>query len=82
MPTDKDTGWVEPDIVVNGCALTFVECMAVRVAISSFRLCLTNDEMRRGLGESLAAGYDRHLANIERAMRYGAKSRADTETEE
>lgn len=68
MPIDEDSGWVEPDIVINGRPLTFVECMAVRVAIGSFRLTLTAPKFRAGLGESLAAGYDRHLAQVEQTM--------------
>jgi hypothetical protein len=68
MPTDEDSGWVEPDIIVNGVALSFVECMAVRVAIGSFRIALTAPRFRQGLGDSLAAGYDRHLANVEQMM--------------
>lgn len=71
MPTDKDSGLVEPDIVVNGRALTFAECMSVRVAVSSFRLSLTSKAMRKGLGE-LADNYDHHLARVEDAMRRGA----------
>jgi len=71
MPRDAKTGWVEPDITVNGRALTFAECMAVRVAIGSFLIGLSSDEMRRGLGEGLAAGYETHLVNVERAMMPG-----------
>jgi hypothetical protein len=68
MPKDDDSGWVEPDILVNGRALTFAECMAVRVAVSSFRITLTASSVRRGLGEGLAKGYDRHLASVEQTM--------------
>jgi hypothetical protein len=68
MPTDDDSGWVEPDIIVNGRALSFAECMAVRVAIGNFRISLTSAAMRVGLGEGLADGYDRHLARVEQTM--------------
>jgi hypothetical protein len=68
MPIDKDSGWVEPDILVNGYVLTFAECMAVRVAVSSFRLSLTAPSLRDGLGATLAGNYDHHLARVERAM--------------
>jgi hypothetical protein len=71
MPTDPDSGWVEPDIIVNGQALTFAECMAVRVAVSSFRIALSAESLRAGLGETLAAGYDHHLAHVEQAMMRG-----------
>lgn len=69
MPKDADSGLVEPDILVNGRALTFAECMAVRVAIGSFRISLTAGSLRAGLGEMLADNYDYHLAVVERAMR-------------
>ena len=68
MPTDEESGWVEPDILVNGRALTFAECMAVRVAISSFRLSLTAQSFREGLGDAMVRGYDRHLARVEQTM--------------
>ena len=68
MPIDKDSGWVEPDIIVNGRALSFAECMCVRVAISSFRISLTAEQMRDGLGHKMADGYDFHLASVERTM--------------
>jgi hypothetical protein len=68
MPKDTATGWVEPDILVNGRALTFAECMAVRVAIGNFRLMLSDPEMRAGIGEPLATNYDAHLAAVEQTM--------------
>ena len=68
MLIDTGCGWVEPDIVVNGRLLTFAECMAVRVAISSMRLTLASASMRKGLGLSLARGYDTHLASVERRI--------------
>jgi hypothetical protein len=68
MPKDTATGWVEPDILVNGRALTFAECMAVRVAIGNFRLALNDPEMRQGIGVPLADNYDAHLAAVERTM--------------
>ena len=68
MPTDKETGWVEPDIIVNGRALTFAECMVLRVAVSSFRMSLSAPSIRSGLGEPLAENYDRYLAHVEMVM--------------
>jgi hypothetical protein len=68
MPKNDATGWVEPDIVINGRVLSFAECMVVRVAISSFRIGLSNKEMREALGEQLADGYDHHLLQVERIM--------------
>lgn len=72
MPTDTETGWVEPDIVINGRALTFPECMAVRVAIGNFRLSLNAPEFRTAIGVALADGYDQHLARVEHTMLHGA----------
>jgi hypothetical protein len=68
MPTDKESGLVEPEIIVNGRALTFVECMAVRVAVSSMRISLSDPAFRSGVGEPLAGNYDHHLANVEQTM--------------
>jgi hypothetical protein len=67
MPRDDDSGLAEPDIIVNGRALTFAECMAVRVAVSSFRIQLSAPSARDALGQ-LAENYDHHLANVERMM--------------
>jgi len=72
MPLDTESGWVEPDIVINGRALTFAECMTVRVAIGSFRLSLKSKGMRTGLGEPLVTNYDRHAASVEQTMLLGA----------
>lgn len=74
MPSDVESGWVEPDIVINGRALTFAECMAVRVAVSSFRISLSAPSLREGLGTALADGYDRQLASVEQAMLRGNRS--------
>lgn len=70
---DERSGWVEPDITVNGRRLTFAEAMTVRVALGSFRLFLSEPLNVEMLGESLVAGYDRHLANVEAAMREMAR---------
>jgi hypothetical protein len=68
---DEATGWIEADITINGRALTFAESMTLRVAIGSFRLSLSNPEMRSGLGPQLAENYDHHCASIEDAIRSG-----------
>jgi len=65
---DKDTGWIEANVTINGHALTFAEAMALRVAVSSFRMFVNNPAMRDGLGAALAEGYDRSLQNIEAHM--------------
>jgi len=77
MPTDKQSGLVEPDIVVNGRALTFAECMSVRVAIGSFRITLSDPEFRAGIGEQLAGNYDRHLSAVEQTMLRGTPAGAN-----
>lgn len=78
MPTDEESGLVEPDIIVNGRALTFAECMAVRVAIGSFRISLRSEGMRSGLGD-LGRNYDHHLARVEQTIleREATVSRSD-----
>jgi hypothetical protein len=68
MPTDEKSGLVEPDIIVNGRALSFAESMAVRVAVSSMRISLSDPAFRSGVGEPLAGNYDRHLARVEQTM--------------
>lgn len=73
MPRDNDSGLVEPDIVINGRALTFAECMTVRVAVSSFRIWLSEPENREGLGEPLAGNYDHHAAAVEQTMLRGTR---------
>lgn len=67
MPKDDESGLVEPDIIINGRALTFAECMSVRVAVGSFRISLSAESMRNALGQ-LARNYDHHLANVEQTM--------------
>lgn len=69
MPTDDNSGLVEPDILVNGRALTFAECLSVRVAIGNFRIILSDPVFRQGVGEPLARNYDHHLASVEQTMR-------------
>ncbi len=68
MPTDPDSGLVEPEIIVNGRRLTFAECMSVRVAVSSFRIQLTDKRFRKGVGEPLAGNYDARLQTVEQMM--------------
>jgi hypothetical protein len=68
MPRDPDTGWSEADVAIDGVPLSFAQVMAMRVAVSSFRLQLTDPAFRAGVGERLAAGYDRHLAIVEQRL--------------
>lgn len=48
---DEKTGFAEPDITINGTALTFAQAMTLRVAIGQFLM---------GLQEPDALGDDEH----------------------
>ena len=67
MIVDKETGWAEAEIVINGQPLSFAESMSVRMAVSSYRMFIS--ENKRDIGERLAAGYDHHLGEVENKMR-------------
>ena len=71
MVRDDETGWVEPDITINGHQLTFPQAMAVRVAVSNFLQYLSDRPSRKLLGERLADGYAANLTMVERFMRDG-----------
>ena len=62
---DKDTGWTEADITINGRALTFRESMALRVAVSSYRMFVRNPDNAKYIGERLAEGYNDALSFVE-----------------
>jgi len=68
MVVDTLTGWREADVTINGATLTFPQSMALRVAVSSFRLQLNDPAFRAGLGPRLAAGYDAHLRIVEQLL--------------
>jgi hypothetical protein len=57
----------EPTIIVNGRVLTSAEAMAVRVAVSSLRMELSDPGIRRTLGP-IADDYDRNLASVEQTI--------------
>lgn len=63
---DEKTGWTEPDVTINGTSLTFGQSMALRVAVSTFLMSLSepdalgDDEAGRGI----AAGYKQRLSEI------------------
>jgi len=69
MITDKETGWVEPTIIINGQQLTFAQAMSVRVAINSFRMFVCDPDNADNIGLKLAQGYDEQLQEVEVAMR-------------
>lgn len=71
MPTDDESGMVGPSIVINGRLLTSAEAITLRLAIGNFRLWLAGIGVRDQLGNSLAAGYERYAANVERLMSRG-----------
>jgi hypothetical protein len=66
MPNLEDL--FEPDVTINGQALTFSQSMALRVAVSTFRITLSDKQFRRGLGDQLARNYDERLREVEDAM--------------
>lgn len=65
---DKETGWVEADVVINGKPLTFAESMTLRVAITSFLMQVSNQETAELLGP-ISVGYRELLIAIERKIR-------------
>lgn len=64
MIRDPETGWREATIVINGRQLSFAESMSLRVAVTSFRMTLSEPSYREGLGP-VAEGYDACLSRIE-----------------
>jgi len=54
----------EPEIVVNGVRLTEAQALAVRVAVTSFRMGLTDPEHMAALGP-IGPLYDARLAEVE-----------------
>lgn len=62
---DKDTGWTEADITINGQPLTFAESMALRVAVSSYRMFVREPGNAMDIGDRLARAYDERLASVE-----------------
>lgn len=57
----------EPQIEINGYTLTYVQAMAVRVAIEHFRSELYNPDFCSDLG-SLALEYRTRLAEVSRLI--------------
>ncbi len=68
MLVDEQLGWIEADIVINGRRLTFAESMAVRVAVSSFLMFVSEPGTRKRLG-GVAAGYEAQLVAVEQNLR-------------
>ena len=55
----------EAHIRVGNTVLTEAQSMAVRVALSSFRMeCSDDDEMRDGIGHDLADAYKARLGEV------------------
>lgn len=63
---DPETGWTEADITINGAVLSFGQSMALRVAVSSFLMSLSepdalgDDEPGRGI----AKGYKARMIEV------------------
>lgn len=68
MITDKTSGWVEPTITINGEQLSFSQAMAVRVAISSYRMFVCERTNRINIGERSADAYNDRLLEVEILM--------------
>ena len=64
----EESGMVEADVTINGTRLSFAESMALRVAVSSFRMQLNDPSIAIDLGRELAHNYDMRLAEIEKMM--------------
>jgi len=57
----------EPEIIINGVRLTEAQAMAVRVAVASFRVGLTDPERMADLGR-IGPIYDARLREVELVM--------------
>jgi len=68
MILDRETGWVEAEVTINGVTLTFAESMTLRVAVTSFLMQVSNPETAALLGP-VSVGYRDQLMNIERKIR-------------
>lgn len=66
MIKNKETGWSEATIVVNGHELSFAESMTVRVALESYAMWLHSN--REELGAGLAGGYIGAIDGVRRKM--------------
>jgi len=74
MIHDRESGWSEAEVIINGHPLSFAESMALRVAVSSFRMFVCEPSNAKDIGERLAEGYDHHLTSIEAMMHGKARS--------
>lgn len=68
MITNKETGWTEAEVIINGKPLSFAEAMTLRVAVSHFYMWLSGDEVERDMAD-LGIGYKSKLDSIEHKMR-------------
>lgn len=70
MILDKQTGWVEAEVIINGVQLTFAESLTLRVAVTSFLMQVSTPETTALLGP-VSAGYRTNLMSIEDKIREG-----------
>lgn len=63
MIRDENSGWVEATIVINGKQLSFAEAMTVRVAVSTYKMLLSDAKFVRDLG-AVGDGYNRCLDSV------------------
>ena len=66
MPHDKATGWIEPDITINGVVLSFGQAMALRVAASTFLMEMSQPDPlgNDGAGRGIANGYRERMTEV------------------
>lgn len=62
----------EPNIVIDGVALTNAQSMSVRVAITLFHMQCSEEEYRTEMG-SIADGYRARLAEVIKIMLAGSQ---------
>lgn len=67
----KQTAGSEPEITVNGVALSFAQAMTMRVALQSFLFSLEEGLGEDEHGRKMSANYAAHAHAIERLMARG-----------
>ena len=67
---DEKTGWTEPDITINGTALTFAQAMTLRVAAEKFLMEMDDPTALGddGHGRTMVKNYGERLVEILQLM--------------
>ena len=72
---NEETGWTEADITINGVVLSFGQSMALRVAVSSFLMSLSepdalgDDDNGRGIAKGYKASMTEVMAMIHKTVK-------------